>query len=100
MGHAAVEEGLAERVREIGRRLFQAYLAVRAAAEPRLAGVTGADGVARTRSETGHERALASVFGPVVVSRIAYRAPGTAAVHRLDEELRLPPGSICTGWSR
>jgi hypothetical protein len=97
LGHAAVEKGLAERGREIERRLFQAYLAVRAAAEPRLAAVTGPDGVVRTRSETGHERALASVFGPVTVSRIAYRAPGVPAVHPLDAELDLPAGKHSHG---
>jgi hypothetical protein len=97
LGHAAVEEGLAERLREIGRRLFQAYLAVRAAAEPRLAEVAGADGVVRTRAERGRSRALASVFGPVVVSRIAYRAAGVPAVHLLDAGLSLPAGKHSHG---
>ena len=100
LGHAAVEEGLAERIQEIGRRLFQAYLAVQAAAEPRLAGVAGPDGVTRTRAERGRTRALASVFGPVVVCRIAYRAPGVPAVHRLDGQLRLPPGKHSHGLAR
>jgi hypothetical protein len=100
LGHAGVEDVLTERLREIGNRLFQAFLAVRAAAEPRLAGVTGADGVARTHGERGRTRALASVFGPVTVSRIAYRAPGVAAVHRLDEQLRLPPGKHSHGLAR
>jgi hypothetical protein len=97
LGHAAVEDVLTERLQEIGNRLFQAFLGVRAAAEPRLAGVTGPDGVARTRAERGRTRALASVFGPVTVSRIAYRAAGVAAVHRLDAELRLPRGKHSHG---
>jgi hypothetical protein len=100
LGHAGVEERLTERLREIGNRLFQGFLAVRAAAEPRLPGVTGPDGVARTRAERGRTRALSSVFGPVTVSRIAYRAPGAAAVHRLDAELGLPLGRHSHGLAK
>jgi hypothetical protein len=92
LGHAAVEKGLAERGREIERLLFQAYLDARAAAEPRLAGVTGPDQVVRTRAERGRARALASIFGPVTVSRIAYRAAGVPAVHPAGAELDLPAG--------
>ena len=92
LGLAGLEEEIAARGREVQRRLLQDHLFARAAAEPRLARVTGPDGVVRTRSETGHERTLASVFGPVIVSRIAYRAPGVPAVHRLDAELGLPAG--------
>jgi hypothetical protein len=100
LGHAAVEEGLEERGRELQRRLFQAFLAMRAAAEPRLAEVTGPDGVVRTQAERGRTRALASIFGPVAVSRIAYRAPGAPNVHRLDAELGLPPGKHSHGLAK
>jgi hypothetical protein len=92
LGHAALEKGLAARGQEITRRLMQDHLAALAAAEPRLAQVTGPDGVVRRRAEAGHARVLASVFGPVTVSRIAYRAPGVPAVHPADAELSLPPG--------
>ncbi len=51
---------------------------------------TGADGVVRTRAERGHARPLATVFGQVRVTRLAYRAPGAANVHPLDAELNLP----------
>jgi hypothetical protein len=100
LGHAALEEGLAARGREIQRRLLQDYLSGRAAAEPRLARVAGPDGICRTRVEPGHDRPLASIFGPVVVSRIAYRAPGTAAVHPADEQLSLPPGKHSHGLAK
>src|SRR5215831_4808262 len=75
LDHAAVEEGLAARGREMQRLLFQDYLDGRAAAEPRREQVTGPDGVCRRRAEPGHARPLSSVFGPVRVTRIAYRAP-------------------------
>jgi hypothetical protein len=100
LGHAALEDQLAARGRELQRRLLQDHLALRAAAEPRLAGVTGPDGVTRRRAERGRARALASVFGPVVVSRIAYRAPGSAAVHLLDGQLGLPPGRHSHGLAK
>ena len=79
--HAALEEQLEARGREVLRLLLQDHLDLRAAREQRLAQVRGPDGVARTRAETGHGRALSSVFGPVQVSRIAYRAPGVPNVH-------------------
>ena len=97
LDHAALERGLAARGREIQRRLLQDHLDARAAAEPRLARVAGPDGICRTRSETGHGRALASVFGPVTVSRIAYRAPGAPNVHPADAQLGLPPGKHSHG---
>ncbi len=46
--HAALEKGLAARGREIQRRLLQDHLDARAAAEARLAQVTGPDGICRT----------------------------------------------------
>ena len=53
LDHAAVEEELAARRREIQRLLLEDHLDARAAAEPRLAQVSGPDGVTRTRAERG-----------------------------------------------
>jgi hypothetical protein len=100
LGHAAVEEELAARGLEILRLLFQDHLDVRAAAEPRLERVTGPDGVPRTRAEAGHGVPLASVAGPVRVSRIAYRAPGAPNVHPADAVLDLPAGKHSHGLSK
>jgi hypothetical protein len=97
LDHAAVEKELAARGREIQRLLFQEYLNEQAAAEPRLGQVEGPDGVVRRRAERGHGRQLASVFGPVVVSRIAYRAAGAPNVHPLDGRLGLPAGKHSHG---
>jgi hypothetical protein len=88
--HAELEEHLQARGRELMRRLFQDHLGLVAAREERRGDVTGADGIARTRAEKGHGRALATVFGLVTVTRIAYRAPGTPNVHPLDAALNLP----------
>ena len=100
LGLAGLEEELAVRGREITRRLLQDHLFARAAAEPRLARVTGPDGICRTRAETGHGRGLSTVFGAVVASRIAYRAPGAPNVHVLDELLGLPAGRHSPGLSK
>ena len=88
--HADLEDQLQERGRELLRRLHQDHLDLLAARERRRDGVTGADGIARTRAEKGHGRPLATVSGQVTVSRIAYRAPGAGNVHPLDEALNLP----------
>jgi hypothetical protein len=88
--HAGLEEGLAERGRELLRQLYQDYLDLRARAERRLPEVTGADGAARRAAEPGHARALGTVFGEVTVRRIAYRKPGHANLHPADGQLSLP----------
>ena len=89
--HAELEEQLGARCREMIRLLEQDHLDLRAAREQRQQRVTGPDGIARTRAEAGHCRSLSGVFGPVTVSRIAYRAPGAPNVHLADAQLSLPP---------
>jgi hypothetical protein len=88
--HAELEEQLDTQGRELLRRLHQDHLDLRAAREQRREKVTGADGITRTRVETGHQRRLATVFGDVTVTRITYRAPGAANLHPADAELNLP----------
>ena len=88
--HADLEEQLQARGRELLRRMHQDHLDLLAAREQRHRGVAGADGTARPRAEKGHSRPLASVFGQVTVTRIAYRAPGAPNVHPLDAALNLP----------
>jgi hypothetical protein len=100
LGLAELEAGLAVRGREIARLLLQDQLDARAAAEPRLARVTGPEGVTRTRAEAGRARQLSTVLGPVVVSRIAYRAPGACRVHPADAQLGLPAGRHSHGLAK
>ena len=76
-GHGELEARLQVRSREHYRLLLQGHLLERARREERRSGVTGSDGVPRPRVENGHRRELTSVFGPVSVTRKAYRAvPG------------------------
>jgi len=88
--HAELEDHLATRGRELLRRLQQGHLDLLAAREQRRDAVRGADGIARTRAERDHHRPLATVFGQVTVTRMAYRAPGAPNVHPLDAALNLP----------
>lgn len=88
----AVEEFIAGAGRDVLRQALQDHLDARAAAERRLAEVTGADQVVRRRAEPGHTRLLATTLGRVEVSRIAYRAPAVSNLHPADARLALPEG--------
>ena len=88
--HGELEGQMESRGRELLRLMLQDHLDLRAAREPRAAGAAGADGAWRTRAERGHSRLLASVFGPVTVTRIAYRAAGAGNAHPADAALNLP----------
>ena len=78
-------------VRELGCAVLQHALDVRAAAEVRLAQVTGVDGVARPLAGRG-ARTIVTVLGPVRVRRIGYRArvKGVQALFPADAALNLP----------
>lgn len=88
--HEELESRLSVDGRELQRQLLQEHLDLRAAREARLTGVTDAGGHARPAVETGHSRALTTVFGTVTVDRLAYRAPGAANLHPADAALNLP----------
>ncbi|MGH3225737.1 MAG: ISKra4 family transposase [Streptosporangiaceae bacterium] len=90
-----LEDLLAERGREVQRQLLQDHLDLRAAREEQAARahhapVTGADGITRSRLETGHGRLLASLFGMVRVTRCAWRRPGVPSLRPADAGLSLP----------
>ena len=85
-----IEQQVMVRGREILRLTVQHVMDARAAAEPRRAGVAGADGVPRTRAERGHARTVVTWFGPVVIRRLAYRAPGAVNLNLADAALNLP----------
>src|SRR5260370_30878437 len=71
-----LEDLLTERGREVQRQLLQDHLDLRAAQEEQAArrhhrSATGADGLPRSRLETGHGRLLATLFGTVQGTRCA-----------------------------
>ena len=90
LDHAGLEERIGRDGRELLRRLLDDHLALRAVREQRLDSVVGDEGVTRGRVESGHTRALETVFGAVSVERLAYRAPGLANLHPADSGLNLP----------
>jgi hypothetical protein len=90
MTHAQLEEQLDERGRQLVRQLYQDSLDLRAAREPRLAEVIDADGWGRGTAERRRSRELATIFGQVSVTRIAYREPGLADLQPADAILNLP----------
>ena len=77
------------------RQLLQDHLDLRAAREEQAARehgtpAAGADGITRTRVETGHGRLLATLFGTVQVTRCAWRRPGAPNLYPADAALSLP----------
>lgn len=90
--HAALEEQLGERGRELLRQFQQDHLDLRTVREQRLpaGAVVDAEGWAHRVVEPDHPRKVTSVFGQVTFSRIAYRAPQTSNLHPADAVLNLP----------
>jgi hypothetical protein len=88
--HGVLEDVLTARSRELFGQLLQDHLDLRAQREQRLTEVTDAEQVTRGGVETGHARALTTVFGQVRVSRLAYRRRGHVNLYHADGQLNLP----------
>jgi hypothetical protein len=84
MTHGELEERLHTEGLALLRQLLQDSLDLRAVREQRLVEVIDADGHRRGVAEGGHGRGLATRFGQVTVTRIAYRARGRANLHPAD----------------
>ncbi|WP_442785376.1 ISKra4 family transposase [Amycolatopsis sp. H20-H5] len=98
--HGTLEDHLGRRSRELMRRLYQDHLDLRAANEQHHDDIIGADRVARTRTERGHQRVLSTVFGDVTVTRNAYRAPKAVNLYPADDVLNLPHGKHSDGLAK
>src|SRR5438046_757742 len=90
MTHGELEERIHTEGLALLRQLLQDSLDLRAVREQRLVEVIDADWHRRGVAEVGHERGLATRFGPVTVTRIAYRARGQSNLHPADAALNLP----------
>ena len=86
----SLEEYVTTAGRDLQRQLIQDQLDARAAVEPRLRSVAGADEIVRRRAEPGHARQVATTVGRVQTTRIAYRAPQVSNLHPADVVLALP----------
>jgi len=89
LSESAVERDLAERGREVLRRLLAAHVALRCEQKPR-GPVVGEDGERRTHVRRGL-RTLMTVFGIIEVLRDGYSGRGLDSRFPVDAELNLPP---------
>jgi hypothetical protein len=90
MTHAQMEERLHTDCLELMTQLLQDSFDLRASREQRLSEVYDHTAVARATAEPGRTRTLATIFGDVHVSRIAYRRRGLSDLHPADAGLNLP----------
>jgi hypothetical protein len=100
LSHGDLEVRLQVDAREFARLTLQGHLSLRAQREIRQASVVDAANMARNRAEPGHERGLATLFGAVDFSRIAYRIPGRENLHPADAALNLPTEKHSHGLRR
>ena len=100
MTHSQLEDMLGSRMREVTRNLFQDHLTLRALTEVRVPDVVDARGSERTRIEHGRRRVLATVFGKVTATRIAYRGTGVTDLHVADAVLNMPAGMHSHGVAK
>jgi hypothetical protein len=100
MTHAEVEERVHTEGMAMLCQLVQDSIDLRAARETRLQEVVDVDGYPRGTAEPGHQRALLTRFGPVTVTRIAYRARQRGNLHPADAVLNLPPEQHSHGLRR
>jgi len=92
MDHGRIEEHLAACGREFLRVMFQSHLHLRALTERRAPMVADHEGIERNRIERSSSRGLSTLFGPVEVTRIAYRGDYVHNLYLQDAVLNLPPG--------
>jgi hypothetical protein len=88
--HAELESRLDHDGRELLRQLLQDHLDLRSSNEARSDAVLDERGVAHRAVEPGHHRPLTTLFGPVTLTRLAYRAKGCENLHLADAALNLP----------
>jgi len=84
------EKVIGDEGRELQRRLLQATFGIDSAREQRAAGVTSAAGIRHGTVEEGHGRGVTSVFGPVRVTRMAYRNRREPNLYPADARWILP----------
>jgi hypothetical protein len=97
LDHAEREKALMEEGRELQRRLLQAAYRLDAGQEERAEGVTSAAGVRHGTLERGCRRGLETVFGPVTVTRMAYRNRREPSLHPADARQAFPSGPYSMG---
>ena len=90
LDHGEREKVIGDEGRELQRRLLQATFDIDSAREERAEGVTSAAGIRHGIVEAGHGRGVTSVFGPVRVTRMAYRNRREPNLYPADARQVLP----------
>jgi hypothetical protein len=90
LDHGEREKAIGDGGRELQRRLLQATFDIDAAREQRAEGVTSAAGIRHGIVEAGQGRGVTSVFGPVRVTRMAYRNRREPNLYPADARQVLP----------
>lgn len=88
--HGQREKTIEESGRELQRRLLEATFAIDCAREERASHVTSAAGIRHGTVEKGHDRGVASIFGPVRAERLAYRNRREPNLYPADARWMLP----------
>jgi hypothetical protein len=97
LDHGDREKLIEEEGRRTNQRLLQATFVIDAFREERAASVTSAAGIRHGTAEKGAKTGLASIFGPVDVTRIAYRTWQEPALHPYDARQALPDDPYSLG---
>lgn len=88
--HAQVEDRIHTESVPVLRQLMQDHLDLQASREQRVSEVIDADGQVRAWAQLDRHRGLATRFGAVTVTRIAYRSRGHTDLHPADAVRNLP----------
>ena len=88
--HGEREKMTGEAGRELQRQLLEATLTIDGAREERVSHLMSAAGIRHGSVEKGHDRGLASVFGPVRATRLAYRNRREANLYPAGARWMLP----------
>lgn len=97
LDHGDREKALVESGRELQRRLLEATFTIDSDREERVSQVTSAAGIRHGTVEKGHGRGVASVFGPVRATRLAYRNRREENLYPADARWMLPDDPYSLG---
>ena len=95
--HGEREKVIGEAGRELQRQLLEATLTIDGVREERVSHLMSAAGIRHGSVEKGHDRGLASVFGPVRATRLAYRNRREANLYPADARWMLPDDPYTLG---
>ena len=100
--HGEIESYINNSGTELLRRLLQGHLDLRYGSEKYQTEVVGADDEKRPHRRKKTQRKLETLFGEVVVTRVAYstQKPEVSALYPADGKLNLPPDKYSDGLRR